>query len=178
MNEEESRFNPMQTVKRRLFAMRNGVIADTLRRAGSPFSIIFGVNLPQLVEIANETGKNEELAEKLWANSTTRESMLIAPMLMPYETFTIDDARRWIESVPAYEVADLLCHRLLRHEPYALDLALGLIAETDDMRHYTGLRLMCNIAHLYPVQAREIGIREFAAANRSTRQMADILASY
>ena len=54
-----SDFNPLQNIKRRFFALRNGVIADTLRRAGSPFKIIFGLNLPQLAEIAAELGYSE-----------------------------------------------------------------------------------------------------------------------
>lgn len=165
----------MQTVRRRLFAMRNGVIADALRKSGSPFKVIFGVNLPQLTEIAAAIGYDAELSEKLWTNATTRESMIIAPMLMPREGFTIEEARRWISSIPAYEVADVLCHRLLRHEPYALDLSRELIADTDDMRHYTGLRLMCNIAHIYPEEAKKTGEREIASGNRYTRQLADIL---
>ncbi len=39
-------------IKQRLYAMRNGVIADSLRNAGSPYRSIFGLNLPQLTEIA------------------------------------------------------------------------------------------------------------------------------
>lgn len=31
--EKEQGFNEMQTIKRRMFAMRNGVIADTLRKS-------------------------------------------------------------------------------------------------------------------------------------------------
>lgn len=176
--EEESKFNSMQSVKRHMFAMRNGVIADMLRKSGSPFKIIFGVNLPQLVEIANITGQDSDLAEKLWANSTTRESMLIAPMIMPKETFTLADAYRWIAAVPAREVADILCHRLLRYEPYAFDLSRDLIGDKDSMRHYTGLRLMCNIAHLYPEEAKKIGEQEIASGNQSTRPLADILIGY
>ena len=55
--EKEQHYGPMQTVKRRFFAMRNGVIADVLRKGGSPFRTIFGLNLPQIAEIAADTGK-------------------------------------------------------------------------------------------------------------------------
>ena len=71
----------MQTVKREFFAMRNGIIADTYRKAGTVFKIVFGLNLPQLVEIAGRTPHSRELAEALWANTTTRESMLLARCL-------------------------------------------------------------------------------------------------
>ena len=67
-------FNIMQQVKRSLFAMRNGVVADSLRKAGCPHRIVFGVNLPQLNEIAAKYGPSEELAEALWADTALRES--------------------------------------------------------------------------------------------------------
>lgn len=157
---ETPQYNEMQTIKRRLFAMRNGIIADTLRQAGSPFRIIFGLNLPQIVEIATETGKNRELADKLWANTTTRESLLIAPMLVEPSDFSIDDARRWVAEVPATEVADILCHRLLRHTPYAWELAEELIDKHDEnFALYTGLRLTFNLVHTDPNRALALAER-------------------
>ena len=86
--ESMSEFNKMQTVKRRMFAMRNGIIADSLRKAGSPFRMIFGLNLPQLDEIAADTGKDEELALMLFADRNNRESSLLAPMIMPEQCMT------------------------------------------------------------------------------------------
>lgn len=145
-------FNDMQMMKRRLFAMRNGVIADVLRRGGSPFRIIFGVNLPQLAEIAADFGQNSDLAERLWANSTTRESMLMAPMLYPGDSFGIELARRWAGEVPSPEVADVLCHRLLRHRDYAWELAEELMQSEIDLVRYTGLRLMFNMLYKRPAE--------------------------
>ncbi len=68
-NNITSPYNDMQTIKRRFFAMRNGIIADVLRRGGSPFRIIFGLNLPQIVEIAAENEASADLARRLWANT-------------------------------------------------------------------------------------------------------------
>ena len=149
-------YTPMQALKRRMFAMRNGVVADTLRKAGSPFHIIFGINLPQLVEIAAQTGQSKELAEQLWANKTTRESMLLAPMLMPREEFTKDDALRWGEAFSGpgmAEVVDIACHRLLRHLPFAWDLA------EEWGGTYAGLRLAFNLVSADPARARRLAER-------------------
>ena len=52
--------------------MRNGIVADTLRKAGSPYRIIFGLNQPQISEIARVTGCNHEMAETLLADNHTR----------------------------------------------------------------------------------------------------------
>lgn len=62
-------FNPMQQIKHQFYAMRNGAIADNMRRQGAPYRIIFGVNLPQLNEIARNTAKSAEMAEALWNNT-------------------------------------------------------------------------------------------------------------
>lgn len=150
-------YNPMQTVKRHFFALRNGVIADTLRKAGSPFKIIFGLNLPQIAYIAAETGTSPELAEALWNNSTTRESMLLAPMLVDRTSFSEADARRWISSVPCTEIADVLCHRLLRHCQFAWPLAESLVSSpAGEFDRYIGLRLLFNIVGQDPAKALSI----------------------
>lgn len=156
-SENSTSYTPLQSVKRYFFAMRNGIIADTLRKGGSPFHYIFGLNLPQLVDAAGMFGKDRELAEKLWANNTTRESMLLAPMLMPYDSFSEEDARKWMSEVPAPEVADILCHRLLRHLPFAGQLASDFSKDTcSDMERYTAGRLALNMFDNPDFDAREI----------------------
>lgn len=155
--EKDTTFNAMQTIKRHFFAMRNGVIADTLRHAGSPFRIIFGLNLPQIVDIANQCGIDGELAQRLWDNTSTRESILLAPMIVDRSTFSIEDARRWIAQAPADEVTDILCHRLLRHMGYAPALVRQLAGEPRDERdEYTALRLAFNIVASEPALALEV----------------------
>lgn len=163
-------YNPMQAIKRRMFAMRNGVVADALRKGGSPFQIIFGLNLPQLADIAIGNGHSRELAEQLWANTTTRESMLLAPMIMPVDEFTRQDALRWAQAVRSQgmnEVADILCHRLLRHLPFAWDLA----QEWQDT--YIGLRLAFNLVASDP--ARALRLARQAPDNDSLRPLARAL---
>lgn len=135
-----TQFNEIQTIKRRFFAFRNGVIADRLRKAGSPFRIIFGLNLPQIKEIAEQSGVDPKLAADLWSNNSTRESMLLAPMLVDPSHFEIAQARQWIASIPAAEIADVLCHSLLRKTSYARELMLEC-AEDFDMSRYVALRL-------------------------------------
>ena len=65
LSQNDPRFSDFQNVKRRFFALRNGIIADTLRRAGDPHTIIFGLTLPQLREVAEATGKDDALAALL-----------------------------------------------------------------------------------------------------------------
>ncbi len=139
--------------KRLIYAMRNGVVADALRQGGSPFRMIMGVNLPQLADIAAQLPASAELAAELWADTDARESMLIAPMLMPLEALTPELARQWAAEAKSTEVADVLCLKLLRRVPWAKELAAELAASPDDMARYTGLRLYFNLVGQFPREA-------------------------
>lgn len=170
----ETSFNEMQTLKRRFFAMRNGVIADVLRRAGSPHRIIFGLNLPQIAEIAATFPKSKDLAERLWANSTTRESMLIAPMLVDNRMFDESDARRWIATAPSHEVVDVLCLKLLRNCDFAPDLAESMRLSDRELDRYAGLRLMFNLVAAHTGRARSYAE---AVLNSETSESLRVIAS-
>ena len=140
-----SEYSPMQLVKRRFFAMRNGVIADTIRRAGFGYKIIFGLNLPQIVEISRSFGHDPALAAQLWSDIRCRESRLLAPMLLDPATLTPESALAMASEVNTTEVADILCHRLLRHRPDLADsIVTPLLASGEPLKIYTALRLLFN----------------------------------
>lgn len=138
-------FNTMQQIKRQFFAMRNGALADNMRRAGASYRIIFGLNLPQIVEISRDFTPDADLALSLWNNTTTRESMLLAPMLFPREELTNEIALQWIDSAVSPECVDILCHRLLRHLPDAAQLIPKLAQSDSDIKHYAAIRLAFNL---------------------------------
>ena len=166
-------FSRLQQVKRRFFAMRNGVIADTYRRAGSPFRIIFGLNLPQIVEIAGDFGPDAGLAEALWANTSTRESMLLAPMLLRPEDLTEENALKMIEECPSAETVDILCHRLLRKTPFAFSLAMKAAeAGRSPLTRYAALRLLWHQLLSHPVECRRIANDELKRNEPLTSQPA------
>ncbi|ANU62579.1 DNA alkylation repair protein [Muribaculum intestinale] len=138
--------SPLQAIKHRFYAMRNGIVADTLRRAGAEYRVIFGVNLPQLKEIASDIGYDAVLARELWANVSTRESVLLAPMIMPAEEFTIDEARRWVASAPSVEAVDVLCLRLLGRMPFAAQIADECLVSDSRLMQYAAMRLRSYIS--------------------------------
>lgn len=154
MSETQS-FSPMQQLKRALYAMRNGALADSLRRAGCPYRLIFGVNLPQLTEIATRFGPSESLAMELWRDNALRESALLAPMLFPADKLTPALARERIAVLQWSEDADILCFKLLRHTSFARQLAAELVQSPLQLRRYTGLRLYFNILASCPHEALE-----------------------
>jgi hypothetical protein len=54
-------------------------------------------------------------------------------------------ARQWCETVETIEVADNLCHKLLRQLPNARSLYRQLIGDERPLVKYTGYRLMFNL---------------------------------
>ncbi len=155
--------------------MRNGVIADRMRSLGAPYRVIFGLTLPQVADIAAGVEPSAELARELWANTTTRESLMIAPMLFPREMMTADEARRWIETAPSPEAVDILCHRLLRHLPDAMQIALDAAGSPREMTRYAALRLLINLFPSSRQVVEPIAQRELASASRLTAPAARMI---
>lgn len=155
--------------------MRNGVIADTLRSQGAPYKIIFGLNLPQIVEIASDFAGDTALADALWANSSTRESLLLASMIHPVDEMTRDKAMEWIASAPSAESVDVLCHRLLRHCEFAPELAAELSGSDCDLSRYAGLRLRFNLLPSGLDEALREAEAEIARDCRLTKMVATML---
>lgn len=165
-------FNRMQTVKRKFFALRNGAVADALRKGGASYRIIFGLLLPQIADVARETGYDEELAEKLWANKTTRESLLLAPMLVDPQCIGFDRGKKMALEAPTAEVADVLCHRLLRRMPDAFALAAELTDEESSMGRYCAMRILWPFVYSDPERIKPLAEKELARNDSLTLQPA------
>ncbi|MDE6823941.1 MAG: hypothetical protein K2J27_04335 [Duncaniella sp.] len=161
-------FNQIQEIKRRFFAMRNGIVADTIRKGGLHYKMVFGLNLPQIVEIAGGLTPSRELAEQLWSDTRTRESLLLAPMVYPRDEMTRTRASEMLRESPATEVTDILCHRLLRHLPCAMDVAVDAATSPDEMERYGAFRLMFNLLYSRPAEIRPFAEAELATASPLT----------
>lgn len=92
---------------------RNGIVADALR-PGTPYSVIFGLQVPQLAGIARAHPQDPDLAMALWNDSKVRESRLLAVYLLPPAETTIETALALARSVQTREEADMLAFRLLK----------------------------------------------------------------
>lgn len=119
-------------IRQRFMAMRNGVVADTLRKAGAPHDVIFGLNVPQLSDIACEVKSSADacgvrtIAEELWADTRCREGRLLACWLFDPGDYDVEAALRLVGALITREEAEMLAFRLLRRLPFAASL-VGLL---------------------------------------------------
>lgn len=109
----------IKDIKKYFFAHRNGITADVLRRAGSGFTMIFGVDVPALSALAREIGHDRELARQLWDDRAVRESHLLAPWLMDAASMTMEECMALALSVCDSEDALMLAFRVLKRHPQA-----------------------------------------------------------
>lgn len=138
----DTTFNDMQRVKRRFFAMRNGAVADSMRKSGASYRIIFGLNLPQITEIAREFGINRDLALNLRNNTSTRESMLLAPMIFPSGELTQEVAWEWLRTAPTTEVVDVACLKLIKKLDKPAPLLEKLSQSNESLMRYSAIRTL------------------------------------
>jgi hypothetical protein len=138
-------------IRKEFFAYRNGIVADKLRKAGDPHPVIMGCLLVDVMSITgrvrqeiNDDAHLQSLAQELWNDTNSRECRLAAPMLYPAPLMTHDTDLQWCDAVETAEVADNLCHKLLRHRPDADTLFRQLIVDDRALVKYTGYRLLLN----------------------------------
>lgn len=132
-------------IRKQFFAYRNGIVADTLRKNGDPHHLIMGCQMTDVATIARTISPDKHLAEALWADSKHRECRMIAPMLYPVADMDKTTALRWAGDVECEEIADILCHRLLRKLPFASEIADELFHTESPFANYTRLRLLLNL---------------------------------
>lgn len=178
LDENTPGFSDLQNIKRRFFAMRNGVVSDVYRRVGSPYRIVFGLSVVEIREVAKATGQNENLARLLHENSSTRESRLIAPLLMPLDKFTQEDAYEWLASVMSAEEADILCNSLLSKIDGMQDMAERLYHSPNvtDLQRYASVRMMAALVYSYPEKALKIADEELSHNCKLTLTAARLVA--
>lgn len=148
MNNEEI----LRNTRKQFFAYRNGIIADSLRKNGDPHSMIMGCQMTDVAQIAAGIEPSKEIAEAFWADTKHRECRMIAPMLYPAADMDKATALQWAKNVECEEIADVLCHRLLRKLPFATEIAMVLKNSTEPMAIYTGFRLLLNLVLMNKVE--------------------------
>ena len=128
----------IKNIKKDFFSLRNGVIAQTLCKLYPEGKIIYGLNVPQFIDLAKKYPKSLSLGLKLWEDKNYRDSRLFALYLLPPSEIDKDTARKMVMDVESSEIAEFLPFRLLRHLPYAAELCkeLSEIKYSDKLVNY------------------------------------------
>lgn len=120
MNPEELK-GKKSLIRHQFMVFRNGMVADALKKAGYPYSLIFGLQLPQLQQISLSTERDYDLAFELWKETDCRESRLFSFFILPTE-LEIEKVKSIIRELKTSEEAEIFNFKFLRFYPFASDL--------------------------------------------------------
>lgn len=109
-------------IKKNFYRFRNGIVADSLRVLYKPGYTIFGLNVPQFMELSRLYQHDIELALQLWNDNSSRECRLMSLYLLPTENLDRKIAEKLIKEVESTEQAEFLAFRVLRKLSYASEL--------------------------------------------------------
>ena len=86
----EETHQKLKEIKQSFRLLMNGVTSQSMREKGVDYHINWGASLGHLQEMAQEYGKDYDLAIELWKENI-RECTILATMIMPVEkmSFTL-----------------------------------------------------------------------------------------
>lgn len=124
--------------------MMNGPLSQSMREKGLGYRVIFGVEWPRLMELAEELGKDHQLAQDLWKEDI-RECRLLATLVQPVESFYPEIADIWLDSMRYPEEVQYAVLALFQHLPCASVKAFEWVAASDDMHQLCGFLLLARL---------------------------------
>ena len=144
--------NRINDIKKELHAYMNGV-ASAHARQTEDYRVNWGVEIPRLIEMADEIANSEDvslrvLAQALW-NDSTRECKILACMLMPAAEMPEEVCDIWAEEIRTEEIATMFCMYLVQRLPYASTKAYEWMAREEKILQTCGFLTLCHIIRKY-----------------------------
>jgi 3-methyladenine DNA glycosylase AlkD len=105
----------------------------------------YGVSIPALRKMARETGKNHELALKLWS-SGIHEARLLACFIDRPDMVTGEQMESWVRDFDSWDVCDQCCSNLFDRTPLAYEKALEWCEREEEFVRRAGFVLMAALS--------------------------------
>lgn len=137
MNTEET----IKEIKRGFRLQMNGVTSASMREKGVNGYLVWGIQLPQLKEIARNYTPDYDLAVALWKENV-RECKILATLLMPRNRMTGDLVDLWMDQTPTQEIAEYAVFNLYQYVADASLFAYIWIASDNKLRQISGFNLL------------------------------------
>jgi len=92
--------------------------ATGMKRFGISGSMIYGVKVPVIRRIAEETGKHHGLAAELWETGI-HEAMILATMIEEPDRVTEEQLESWVSDIDSWDLCDHFCGNLVIETDFA-----------------------------------------------------------
>lgn len=134
----------LKQIKQRFRLMMNGMASQSMREKGLGYSINWGISLPALKTLAEEYGKDYDLAIELWKENI-RECKILATLIMPPADMKADLACLWVSQIPNQEVAAMVAFNLFQYIDSAKDLAFKWLASASELEQMCGYSILSRL---------------------------------
>ena len=108
----------LKAILREMRALADPTKREGMEHFGIDATAALGLNVPQVRAIARKVGKNQPLAEELWATGI-HEARWLAAMVGDPNTITRSTMDRWARDFNSWDVCDACCCDLFDRTPYA-----------------------------------------------------------
>ena len=149
----------VKDIKRSFRQMMDGQVAQSMRDKGMDYHLNWGATLPRLREMADEIGKNYDLAIALWKENV-RECKILATMIMPADQILPEVVDIWMEQTDNLEIAEQASFNLYQYLPFAAEKAYLWLASPDDLPQMCGYHVLTRL-FMNKQEPNERGINEF-----------------
>ncbi|MDY3104131.1 MAG: DNA alkylation repair protein [Prevotella sp.] len=134
----------VREIKRSFRLLMNGVASQSMRQKGVDYKINWGVSLPDLQKMAQQYGKNHELAVALWQENI-RECKILATLIMPPEEMDKTLAEQWVGEINSQDMAEMACFNLFQHLQQAADLSYQWINSDREIEQMCGYLILSRL---------------------------------
>ncbi len=142
MNEDIN--ETVREIKRSFRLLMNGVASQSMRQKGVDYKINWGVSLPELQRMAQQYGKNHDLAVALWQENI-RECKILATLIMPPEEMDEKLAENWIGEINSQDLAEMACFNLFQHLQHAADLSYKWMNSDREIEQMCGYLILTRL---------------------------------
>lgn len=134
----------VREIKRSFRPLMNGVASQSMRQKGVDYKINWGASLPDLQKMAQQYGKNLELAVALWQENI-RECKILATLIMPPGEMDETLAEQWIGEIYSQDLAEIACFNLFQHLRHAADLSYQLMNSDREIEQMCGYLVLSRL---------------------------------
>ena len=128
-----------------LHRLANPTNVAGMARFGIVGQKLLGISVVQLRAIAKRTGRNQALAEELWASGIFEARILTGCVAEPAQ-LTRRQVNSWAKDFECWADCDGLCIHLFRKTPFAHELSVAWSGRREELVKRAGFTMMATLA--------------------------------
>jgi 3-methyladenine DNA glycosylase AlkD len=129
----------------KLKSLSNPKAVEGMARYGINPNNTFGVSIPNLRQMAKETGKSHNLAQQLW-KSGIHEARILASMIDDPKLVNGAQLEDWVGDFDSWDVCDQCCSNLFEDTGLAYGKAVEWSSRPEEFTKRAGFVLMARLA--------------------------------